>query len=313
MRIRALVAGVLPLLVALGLGWYAGNSAASTTDPLPAPVAAGGNSSIQDLNTWVRSEASDGIWIYPGVRNLDPFAFGNVGQPRGFQLMIGVPTYNRLDDGQGNWTTTALATPASNITAPITKGEARIEAWDRTPRDAATFTSPTADEIDFRCTFTDPFGRQIEIICDEPLPKGPFHEFFGGVGTNTILHGRTGIGGKLVPQCFGYLATWGRGVIKIDGQLLPGNDNRLIHVMVVEGVRDAGNDPGVAGGTGPFLGKQSEVDRNDLELHVLLPDVRFVPNPVPNSPVFGFGQGFIHVMFENVLIAGSAINGVLHR
>ena len=57
----------------------------------------------------------------------------------------------------------------------------------------------------------------------------------------------------------------------------------------------------------------SEIDRNDLEFHLLCPDVRFPMGPQPNSPVVGIGQEFLHVMFEDVTVSGSSIRGVLSR
>ena len=155
-----------------------------------------------------------------------------------------------------------------------------------------------------------PGGLVVDIHGDETLPKGPFHEFFGGVGTNLIQHGRTGLGGKLIPQVFIYVSVYVKGEVRVGGQLLPGNDEQLIRVMVTEGLRDAANAPGPAGGNGPFMGNNAEVDRDDLELHVLVPGVRFLPNPLPSQPIFGVGQDFVHLLFEDVQLQGSTINGV---
>ncbi len=272
------------------------------------------NISDNDLHISYSGTATNGVWIHPGLRNLDPVAFGTVGDPRGAEFMIGVPLYDRLDDGNGNWTTTATPTPASNNTTQLSD-DATVSIWceDRTPVDLQTFTSPTKDRLRIEVVFTDPYGRKIEIRSTKPLPKGPFHEFWGGVGSNHIMHGRTGLGGKLMPQVFAYGLTFSLASILIDGQLLPGNDNRLVHTMITQGVRDASNDPGAAGGSGPFLGNQTEVDREDLEIHVVCPPVRFIPGPQPNAPVVGFPQEFIHLLFEDVVLSGNTINGVLRR
>ncbi|MAG57821.1 MAG: hypothetical protein CMJ83_16175 [Planctomycetes bacterium] len=252
--------------------------------------------------------------MYPGVRNLQPRAFGSVNEPWGSEFFIGVPLYDRIDDGQGNWTTTALPTMASNVTTPLNDtSECRLVVRDRTPLDLNTFTSATQDEVSVSLKFIDPFGRKIAIRSTQPLPKGPFHEFFGGVVTNHILHGRTGLGGKLPPQVFCYIATWSLAEVTIDGQLLPNNDKRLLHTMVTQGIRDPGNDPGPAGGNGPFMGRDDEVDKEDLELHVVLPPVRFVPTPQPNTPVVGFPQEFVHLVFENVELSGTSLNGTIRR
>jgi hypothetical protein len=82
--------------------------------------------------------------------------------------------------------------------------------------------------------------------------------------------------------------------------------------MVVHGVQDDFNTPGAAGGSGPYIGSNAEVDPNDLEIHLAIPPVRFVPNPVANSPIAGVGE-FIHIMFEDVTLEGSTINGTISR
>lgn len=292
-------------------GWAAGRAGDAPSSPRQTgPLE---NASDLDLRITATARGTNAIWMNPGVRNLQPKVFGTVASPLGHEFMIGVPLYDRLDDGAGNWTTTATPTPASNNTTAISDGIATVWCADRTPIDLASFTSTTQDEIRVDVSFIDPFGRRISIQSTQPLPKGPFHEFWGGVGTNQWLHGRTGLGGKLVPQCFGYIITYSLAEIRIDGQLLPGNDKRLLHTMVTHGVRDASNDPGPAGGNGPFLGNDDEVDRDDLEFHVLCPPVRFLPNPQPNTPVVGFPQEFIHLLFEDVTLSGNTIRGVINR
>lgn len=269
-----------------------------------------------DLDVRMQAKATNGLWMHSGPRNLDAAVFGTVAEPLGTEFMIGVPLYDRLDDGQGNWTTTALPNFRSNITSPLSPDSVvEVSVRDRTPIDLPTFTSVTYDEVSLTVRITDPFGRRLEVTSNQALPKGPFHEFFGGVGTNLIQHGRTGLGGKQAPQVFSYISLYALGQLTIDGQLLPGNDRRLIHLMVTHGIRDANNNPGSAGGNGPFMGTNSEVDRNDLELHLVLPSVRFMPSgmPQPNTPVVGVGQEYIHLQFENVALSGTGIRGVLRR
>lgn len=304
---------VLLLVVAIAVvtGWAVGRLGRGVTSP---PVGTLENLSDADLHITYTGRATNGIWMHPGVRNLDPAVFGTVANPTGAEFMIGVPIYERLDDGNGNWTTTATPTMASNVTSQLNdEAFARIWAVDRTPVDLQTFTSPTQDQLRIDVEFIDPWGRKIEIRSKKPLPKGPFHEFWGGVGSNQIMHGRTGLGGKMVPQAFAYGISYSLATIYIDGQVLPGNDNRLLHTMITHGFRDPANDPGPAGGNGPFMGSQSDVDRGDLEFHVACPPVRFLPNPLPNSPVVGFPQGFIHLLFEDVVLSGNTITGVLRR
>ena len=302
----------LLLLTAAVLGGWGSQVAVSTSHQEIDTVFA----SDLDLDMRRKAEARNAIWMHPGPRNLDAAVFGTVANPLGTEFMIGVPLYDRLDDGQGNWTTTALPNFRSNNTSALgSDAVAEVTVRDRTPVDLPSFTSVTYDEIDLTIKFTDPFGRLLEVTCNKALPKGPFHEFFGGVGTNLIQHGRTGLGGKQAPQVFSYISLYGLAQLTIDGALLPGNDRRLIHVMVTQGIRDANNDPGSAGGNGPFMGTNTEVNRDDLELHMVLPSIRFMPSgmPQPNSPVVGVGQEYIHVLFEDVTLSGTGLKGVIRR
>lgn len=284
-----------------------------TSPPAPSPVAPS-SVSLGDLNVRFTATAEHAHWHHPGVRNLDPAVFGTVDNPLGTEFSFGVPLYDRNDDGQGNWTTTALPVAESNNATHLPGlHTASLRVLDRTPTDQPSYTSPTMDELSFECSVVDPFGRQITIRANQALPKGPFTPFFGGVGTNTLVHGQTGIGSKLTPRTFAYCLIYAKGEVLIDGQLLPGNDQRLIHVMVCQGTADDTYSPGAAGGTGPYTGSNDEVDPDDLELHVHVPPTRFTPNPVANSPVVGVGTEWIHLMFEEVTMRGSTINGTITR
>jgi hypothetical protein len=302
-------------LLGLVLGALGVSHLAASPSPPPKVPAAGSPvpASLGDLNVWVSAQAHHAHWHHPGVRNLDPEVFGTVADPLGTEFLIGVPLYDRLDDGQGNWTTTALPVAESNVATHLPHGRASLRAIDRTPTDQATLTSPTLDQVAFHCEILDPWGRTLEIRASTPVPRGSVSPFFGGVGTNCLVHGQTGIGTKLMPRVFAYCIVYAKGEVLIDGQLLPGNDHRLVHVMVTHGTSDDTFAPGPAGGIGPFLGSNAEVDIEDLELHVSLPPIRLLPHPVPNSPVVGIGQEFIHLMFEDVELRGSSIDGVLVR
>lgn len=267
-----------------------------------------------DLSMWSRAHAHHVHWHFPGVRELEPAIFGTVANPMGFEFGIGVPIYDRLDDGLGNWTTSAVTVADSNNGIHLMgPGEAKLHTVDRTPIDPPTYTSPTNDEVTFYCAFEDPWGRMITIRAGTPAPKGPYSPFFGGVGTNLLVHGQTGIGAKTMPRVFAYVVVYAIGEVRIDGILIPGNDQRLVHVMVTHGAYSDNNPPGLAGGTGPFLCNNNGVNPNDLEMHVSLPPTRMLPHPVANSPVLGMGQEFLHIMFEDIELEGSTINGVIVR
>lgn len=283
-------------------------------EPVSAPVARPARPSFacdQDLDVKVHAVGHHGHWHFPGVRNLEPAIFGTVANPIGFDFGIGVPLYDRLDDGQGNWTTTALPTMDSNEAAHL-GGEIVINARDVSPVDQPTYTGTTYDEITIRASITDPWGRLVTVRADTPLPKGPYYPFWGGVGTNAIVHGGTGLGSRTLPRTFAYLTAYAVGEVRINGQLLPGNDKRMVHVMVTHAVAGDFNNPGPAGGSGPYIGTNAEVDPNDLEIHLALPPTRFVPNPVANSPIAGIGD-FLHIMFQDVHLEGSSIQGAIDR
>ncbi len=157
--------------------------------------------SDQDLDVRASARATNGYWFHAGRRNLDPRVFGTVVAPFGTNPVAGVPLDKRLSDGQGNWTTTAAAIPVSNVTSALEPGSfASVSVRDRTPTDRPSFSSTTYDEVELEVVAITAEGLRVEITANTPLPRGPHHEFFGGVGTNVVQHGRTGIGIKLVPR-----------------------------------------------------------------------------------------------------------------
>ncbi len=99
----------------------------------------------------------------------------------------------------------------------------------------ATDGARTKDKIDFSCKFKGPNGDTYRVTCEKPLPHGMAYPFFGGVVTNHLLHGVTGIGTRLMPTEYTYAAFWGVGTIYRNGKAI--NKNHLVHVMVTEIVR----------------------------------------------------------------------------
>ena len=95
--------------------------------------------------------------------------------------------------------------------------------------------SRTKDKIDFEASFQLPDGANYRVVCKKPLSHGMAFPFFGGVVTNHLLHGATGIGTRLMPTEFAYVAFWGVGDIYKDGTLI--NKDHMVHAMVTEVVR----------------------------------------------------------------------------
>ncbi len=131
---------------------------------------------------------------------------------------------------------------------------------------------------------------------------GPDHPFLGGVGTNFIHHGRTGIGTKLMPQVYTYVAFWGKAELSIDGQVVA--TNRLVHAMVTNSVRDENYQ----------IVFDEGVDNSKLQLHLILPPIELTPQGPQDSPVptgfilpNGMEQPFLHIMFEDVSLSGAEV------
>lgn len=213
-------------------------------------------------------------WPLPGPRQLDPAVFGTPDHPLGWEEapfpLVGIPLGMR-QVRDGHYTIVDHATPFSDwMKGGI--GSLRMTVTDRTAIDGAT----TQDKVDFEATFQSPDkAHDYRVVAKTPLPHGKFFPTFGGVVTDHLLHGSTGIGTKLMPTEYSYLSFWAKGQVFVDGKLT--NDNQLIHVMVTEFVRGDRNklqfDGGVgASGTGKVL-------------HLMVPPYRIGPNGPEKAPL----------------------------
>jgi len=179
------------------------------------------------------TKIGDVMWVLPGVRRLDPQVFGTPYQPLGFEPPpLGVPLEGRLTNEDGTaYTTTKDPTPFGDE-ARMSFGNLEMIIEDYVLVDDPNST----DKVYFRCNFTSPDGTLYEVYLNETIPVGFEHPFFGGVATNMIQHGYTGIGSRLVPACYTYATFWGVGVFHVNGEKVA--DNRLVHVMVTGNMRD---------------------------------------------------------------------------
>jgi len=133
----------------------------------------------------------------------------------------------------------------------------------------------TKDKIDFEAKFQTPDGVNDRVTCNKPLPHGMAFPFFGGVVTNHLLHGVTGIGTRLMPTEYTYAAFWGVGNIYREGKLI--NENHMIHVMVTEVVRGDNYKLGFDGDVGdPPRG---------ITMHLMVPPFRPTPKGMVKDPL----------------------------
>jgi len=140
-------------------------------------------------------------------------------------------------------------------------------------------------------SFFGPAGRKFRVTMNKVIPKGPDHLFFGGVGSNVLMHGGTGIGTPLVAREFSYITAWGIGDLYIDGKKV--DSKRVIHIMVSERTRDDNFKVGFG-----------VAEPDELEIHLAMPPLKGSPTGPVSSPVptgvtlpNGKEQPFIHVNF----------------
>ncbi len=213
-------------------------------------------------------------WPLPGPRQLDPAVFGTPEHPLGWESapfpLVGIPLSMRQENNV-HYTIVDHATPFSDwMMAGV--GDLRMTVTDRTAIDGAT----TQDTVDFEATFQSPDkAHDYRVVAKTPLPHGKFFPTFGGVVTDHLMHGSTGIGTKLMPTEYAYVSFWAKGQVFVDGKLT--NDDQLIHVMLTEFVRGDRNklqfDGGVgASGTGQVL-------------HLMVPPYRIGPNGPEPAPL----------------------------
>merc|ERR1711976_133832 len=136
-------------------------------------------------------------------------------------------------------------------------------------------------------------------MVDQPLAFGSHRTFLGGVGVDVLMHGMTGIGTAMQPTSWAYLTFWGKGSVKVNGQLI--EDDRMVHGMLTQRVRDIDGDY--------HLGFESEIPHFRGEhFHLLvtnnkvMADGSLMTSPAPSAYTLpnGATQPFMHIMYENV-------------
>lgn len=244
------------------------------------------------------SQDSGGVFVaLPDHRQRDPFVFGPPDMPRhysGTPGISGAPPLMWEKTADGGMQTKPL-TPFGDAHIALPDGKLSIMAVDATATDAAT----TSDKVQFDASWKDAKGNVYEVKCCKMLAAhGLEFPTFGGVATNVILHGNSGIGTPLMPTEFTYFAFWGIGEVDMNGEAL--DKPRLIHGMLTEYVRQEGYK----------LADDAGVTPQRMQFHLMVapfkPDAEkqiFVPSPVHTGFMLPNGKElpFWHVMFENLV------------
>ena len=246
------------------------------------------------------SQESSPVYVaLPDFRKLDPRIFGMVDMPRAFEGtpgITGVPVMLREHDGN-NFTKMKVLTPFGDKHIILKDGELKINALDKTATDAAV----SEDKVDLVASWKDKDGNTYMVKAGKVISRGLEYPTFGGVVTNHILHGFSGVGTPLMPSEFTYFAFWAIGDIYKNGKVV--DKMRIVHGMLTEYVRTKGYK----------LGFDDQITPTALQFHLMVPP--FKPNmqttafdKAPVKTGFKLPNGmdlpFWHVMFENVEVNG---------
>ncbi|MDX1585604.1 MAG: hypothetical protein R3222_02625 [Balneolaceae bacterium] len=248
------------------------------------------------------SQNSGGVFtILPSKRELDPYVFGNPDMPRAFAGTPGInglpPAARGTEDGE--YTRMKKPSPFGDKYIVMPNGKLSIQAVDATATDAAK----TNDSVTFKASWEDKQGNTYEVRCCQMLAAhGVEYPTFGGVVTNTVMHGSSRIGTALMPTEYVYFAFWGMGEVRKNGEVL--DKPRLVHGMLTEYVRKQGYE----------LAFDDEVSPTRRHFHLMVPPMipdmknqEFSHNSVKTG--FNLPNGmelpFWHVMFENLEINAS--------
>lgn len=175
-----------------------------------------------------------GVFVaLPDNRRLDETVFGTPDMPviyGGTPGITGLPPMARAMEG-GKYTTMTMPSPFGDKFMVMGGANLDITAVDETATDGAT----TKDSVDMKASWKDREGNTYEVRCNMVMSRGLEFPTFGGVVTNHILHGVTGLGTPLMPTEFTYFAFWGMGDVLKNGEVI--DKGRLIHGMLTEYVR----------------------------------------------------------------------------
>lgn len=252
--------------------------------------------------TFSVKQSSGGVFVaLPDHRKLDADVFGTPEMPRavaGTPGMTGVPlAFRQFENGQ--YTTVDRLTPFGDKFTAMSNGTLMLDAKDVTATDAAT----TQDKVSFEANWQDKQGNTYEVRCCAMLATaGVEFPTFGGVVTNHLLHGFSGVGTPLMPTEYTYAAFWGMGEVRKNGEIV--DKPRIVHGMLTEYVRTKGYK----------LASDREVTPTRRHFHLMVApfvpvkgEHKFTHKNVETGFQLPNGKElpFWHVMFENLEISSS--------
>lgn len=242
---------------------------------------------------------SGGVFVgLPDNRELDERVLGTPERPLAFAGtpgMTGVPPAFREAEN-GKYTKLKRKTPFGDKHIVLPNGTMTLEGVDATATDAAK----SEDEVRFSASWEDKEGNTYEVRCCAMVAAhGVEFPTFGGVVTNHLMHGFSGVGTPLMPTMFTYAAFWGMGEVLKNGETV--DKPRLVHGMLTEYARTEGYK----------LASDAEVTPTRLHFHLMVAPFM----PVQGEGTFkhenvktgftlpnGMELPFWHVMFENLEI-----------
>jgi len=197
----------------------------------------------------------------------------------------------------------AVINPMMNPTPFSDSTYSTTGSYSFTVADIDSLDSPSSRDsiVSVSIVFTANNGQKFKIdkinIIHKPDTVGD-HTFFGGVGLNKMMHGNTMIGTNMMPKMLSYITLWGTTNLKDFNTDTIVASNRLIHVMTSTRVRDNTLHLDTS-----VVKDASDHHFYNAETHVILPPINMMGNM---SPVPGTDHGFIHMMFENVILSNSS-------
>ncbi len=250
------------------------------------------------------TQRSGGVFVgLPANREIDSNVLGTPEMPLAFTGTPGItgvppaPAFRGVENGE--YTTIQRKTPFGDEHIVLPNGTMTLQAVDRTATDAAT----TQDEVQFQASWEDESGNTYEVRCCEMLAAaGVEFPTFGGVVTNHLLHGFSGVGTPLMPTEFTYAAFWGMGEVRKNGEVT--DKPRIVHGMLTEYVRTEGYE----------LASDAEVTPTRRHFHLMVApfmpvqgEHKFEHQNVSTGFMLpnGMELPFWHVMFENLDINSS--------